>query len=173
MKRPGGRVRCGDEKSPPLLRTPPPPPRRPPPLPMSPPPPRLLDPKSRHRSESAVGPLTCEAAHCGQPDDHSRLLVVVAACRDADIVIDHLVDESVLVGNASRPVAVESVLERLGLSDAHVGLTGGPAATLLKVVAELHADGLLYTTYGLDADDTDSPLEVAVRAYVDAVRGGA
>ena len=46
--------------------------------------------------------------------------VVVAARRGTDLVVDDLVDESVLVGDASRPVAVEAVLEGFGLADAVV-----------------------------------------------------
>jgi hypothetical protein len=42
---------------------------------------------------------------------------VVTACSDPDLVLGDLVDEPVLVGDPPRPVAVEPVLERLGLAD--------------------------------------------------------
>ena len=57
-----------------------------------------------------------------------RLLVVIAASGYSDLVAGYLVDQSVLVGDASRPVAVESVLEGLGLADANVGFTNGSGA---------------------------------------------
>lgn len=51
-----------------------------------------------------------------------RSAVVVAAGRDAHLVVDDLVDEAVLVGDAPRPVAGEVVAECLGLTDALVAV---------------------------------------------------
>ena len=48
--------------------------------------------------------------------------VVVAAGSDADLVVDDLVDESMLVGDASRPVSSEVILQGFGLSDAFVSI---------------------------------------------------
>ena len=50
-------------------------------------------------------------------------LVVVAALRDEDSILGGLVDQSVLVIDAARPVALESVLERLRLADAFVAVS--------------------------------------------------
>src|SRR5665811_245814 len=45
------------------------------------------------------------------------LTVVVPACGHADLVFTDLVDESVFLCNSARPVAVKTMLERLGLTD--------------------------------------------------------
>jgi hypothetical protein len=48
--------------------------------------------------------------------------VVVAADGDVDFVIDDLVDQSVFIGDAARPVAVKSVFERFWFPDAFVAV---------------------------------------------------
>jgi len=42
---------------------------------------------------------------------------VIAAGRDPHLVIDHLVDEAMFICDPPRPVTLEAMLERLGLTD--------------------------------------------------------
>jgi hypothetical protein len=41
---------------------------------------------------------------------------------DADLVVDDLIDEAMLVGVSARPVSLEAVLERLWLADAFIAV---------------------------------------------------
>lgn len=47
---------------------------------------------------------------------------MVAARGDPDLIAGDLVDQSMLIGDATRPVALEAMLERLGLADALVAV---------------------------------------------------
>jgi hypothetical protein len=46
--------------------------------------------------------------------------IVVAACGDTDFAARELVYESVLIGDTSRPISGEIVLERFGLADSFI-----------------------------------------------------
>jgi hypothetical protein len=48
--------------------------------------------------------------------------IVVAACGDAHFAARALVDESVLIGDTSRPISGEIVLERFGLADSFIAV---------------------------------------------------
>jgi hypothetical protein len=48
---------------------------------------------------------------------------VISAGSDADFVVGDLVNYPVFISNATRPVAVESVLEGLGFANAFVAIT--------------------------------------------------
>jgi len=48
---------------------------------------------------------------------------MVAAREDADLILEYLVHEAMLVVDAARPAACQFVLERLGLADAGKGVT--------------------------------------------------
>ena len=61
---------------------------------------------------------------------------------DADLIVDDLVDEPVLVGDAARPVAVEPVLERLGLADALVVVAGDVLRECVDPLQDLAVLGL-------------------------------
>jgi hypothetical protein len=48
--------------------------------------------------------------------------IVVTACGDAHFAARELVDESVLIGDTSRPISGEIVLERFGLADSFIAV---------------------------------------------------
>jgi hypothetical protein len=48
--------------------------------------------------------------------------IVVAACGDADFAARQLVNESVLIGDSSRPISGEIVTERFGLADSFIAI---------------------------------------------------
>jgi hypothetical protein len=66
----------------------------------------------------------------------SLAAVVVAARRDANLSIGDLVDEPVFVGDSSRPVACEIMLERFGLAD--------PGLAVALTVLDEQVDALEY-----------------------------
>src|SRR3712207_3469974 len=68
--------------------------------------------------------------------------VVVAAGGDADLVLDDLVHEAVLVGDAARPVALEAVLERLRLADPLVAVAGDVLQERVDPLQDLAVLGL-------------------------------
>lgn len=49
--------------------------------------------------------------------------VVIAALGDPDLVVDHLVDESALIGNSPRPVPLKAVFEGLGFTNAVIAVS--------------------------------------------------
>jgi hypothetical protein len=55
-------------------------------------------------------------------DFHTSAAVVVAASSDPDLAFGDLVDESMFVGDPSRPVTREVVLERFRLADAFIAV---------------------------------------------------
>src|SRR5512145_32295 len=56
----------------------------------------------------------------GKPRRACSSLVVIAACRNTDLVLGDLVDKTVLVGNPPGPIPLEPMLERLRLADSLV-----------------------------------------------------
>src|SRR5271170_2159075 len=69
-------------------------------------------------------------------------LVVIPAGGDADLVLGDLVHQAVLVGDAPGPVALEAVLERLGLADPFIPVAPDVLDQLVDPLEDLAVLGL-------------------------------